>query len=105
MRFYEKLLLSDAIKESKETVIEKIETGKLLFHTYIIAVPIGCTDSQLEIFHVEFNNQLIFKNQDYLIVGISVGYQEAIDMVVEITHHIYKETSDAQIKKYYISKL
>lgn len=105
MKFYEELFLSDKMKLSKQEIMDKITNGEVLFHTYLIVVPLIEVGNQLEYFHVEIHNQACFQSDDYLVVGIAFGKHDAFVIVNQMIARIYEETKDVEIRQYFMSKL
>lgn len=104
MEFYEDLLLSEKIKMTKEEIIERIINEELLFHTYLVVVPLHQIDGQLEMFHVEISRQSFYQQENYMVVGIALGKADAIEMSHKIIKMVYEETGNVEVKQYFISK-
>lgn len=104
MEFYKDLIISDKIKLTKTELIEKIENGDILFHTYLIVIPLKKQEDQMEIFHVEISRQVYFSEQEYLVVGVALGKSDAKEMVFDMIVSIYNETQDTDIRRYFIEK-
>lgn len=105
MRFYEQCFFSENLNDSKENLIDKMNQGKTFYHTYMIVIPLNTKDSQLEIYHTEMRKQFYFHEEDYIVIGLTLGNQEALSFLEEITWNIYKETGDVKIKEYYLNKM
>lgn len=100
MKFYDNLFLSKEIKISKEDIINELNSNKTLYHTYFVVLPMVHTSSQLEIMHAEMYKYLHKETDEYVIVGVALGYRDSFELVREITEIIYEETNDVSIKSY-----
>lgn len=105
MIFYKDLFLSNLITVSKEEIIDSINSGRIFFHTYIITLPLIPSENQLEIYHIELNKQFYFHEEDFIVMGIAKGYQDALELVEKITTIVYNETHTGNIKEYFSSKI
>lgn len=104
MKFCDELMISDKIELPKEELIEKIESGDVFFHTYLVVVPLKEIGNQIEYFHVEISRQSLYDMDDYMIVGVALGKSDAKEMVGRIIEGVYQETKCADIRKYFINK-
>lgn len=103
MRYYRYLYLGETLKEKKEKVIRRIETGKLQWDIHIITLP-ESERNQLEIYAWNQFLQPDYPREDLFVVGIVKGYEEALELVEEITKMVYNETKDTDIRSYILKK-
>lgn len=101
MKFYRNLYVGESIKKPKK-VKWKLCHNAGQFQVYVIALASG--DDQLEIYHCAFLQQSYYKNHPPYIIGIAGGYDEAVDIVVEITKAAIEETGSPDLKKYLFQK-
>ncbi len=97
MRFYKNLYVGESIKKPNK-VKWKLRHNAGQFQVYVIALASG-TD-QLEIYHCAFLQQKYYKVHPPYIIGIAGGYEEAVEMVVEMTKAAMRETGRPDLKKY-----
>ncbi len=103
MRYYRHLYLGEGLKKKKEKVICGLETGKLMPGVYIITLP-RSKKNQLEIYPSAQFLWPDFPHQDFFVVGIAKGYDEALELVEEIAKEVYNKTRGADIRAYLIEK-
>lgn len=103
MKYYRYLYLGESLKKKKEKVIRRIETGKLQWDIYIVTLPEG-ERNQLEIYACNQFLQPDYPRKELFVVGIVKGYEEAIELVEEITKVVYNETKNADIRSYILKK-
>jgi len=103
MKYYRHLYIGEGLKKKKEKVIRKLEQGKLQFDVHIITLPKG-RNNQLEIYNSAQFFQPYFPRQNLFVVGIVKGYDEALELVEEITKEVYNETKGADIRSYILDK-
>lgn len=97
MKFYKKLYTGKSIKNPNK-IKWKLRHGRLQPGVYVIALASG-TD-QLEIYHSAFLKQSYYKVNPPYIVGIAGGYEEAVQMVIELVQTVVEETGSPDLKKY-----
>lgn len=102
MKFYHKLYVGDKVKNLL-LIKNKLRMGIGTIKVYIISLSNG-TD-QLDIFHAGLLKQKYLRSHTCYIIGIASSYQEAIQMVVDITKEVVQETGTADIKSYLLEKI
>ena len=102
MKFYKKLYTGKSIKRPNK-IKWKLRHGKLQPGIYVIALASGA--DQLEIYHSAFLKQSYYKTNPPYIVGIAGGYEEAVNMVVELVQTAVEQTGDPDLKKYLFSAM
>ena len=105
MRVYEEVIVSEKIKYDKKELIEKITSGSILYHIYLIVIPLWECEHQLEIYHEALHSQLCYQNMDALVIGIASGYEDALELVKNISSEVVGNTGTANIKEYYLEKM
>lgn len=105
LHFYKDLFISESITKSKEELIDAIINQHTFLHTYIVTMPLVESENQLEIYHIELNKQSYFHPENFIVIGIALGYVDALELVEKITHLVYTESKDANIKAYFQNKL
>ena len=102
MRYYKHLYLADGIRK-KEKVIRKLEKNQLQMNIHIITLSQNEED-QLEIYNSMILLQPEFPHDDFFVVGIAKGYEDAVEMVEEIAQEVYNKTKGADIRSYILER-
>ncbi len=102
MRYYKHLYLTEGIRK-KEKVIRKLEKNQLQMNIHIITLSQNEED-QLEIYNSMILLQPEFPHDDFFVVGIAKGYEDAVEMVEEITQEVYNKTKGADIRSYILER-
>lgn len=103
MKYYKYLYLSDGLKKKKDKVIRKLEQRKFQLDIHLIVLSEG-SQNQLEIYHSLLFLQSSYPSRDFFVVGITKGYEEALELVEEITREVYNETRGADIRSYILKR-
>lgn len=103
MKFYRYLYLGEGLDRKKKKVLRRLEAGKLNIGLYIITLP-RQEKNQLEIYQSSLLLQRDFPKKDLFVVGIVKGYEEALELVEEITKEVYNVTEGADIRSYILKK-
>lgn len=102
MRFYKELYVGEEVKNLTKKKIN-LKIGKGFLNFYIITL--AQNDDQLNIFKASQLKQKLFDKKSLKIVGIANNYNEAVQLVVQITEDIYKQTGNANIKQFFAEKM
>ena len=102
MRYYKHLYLADGIKK-KEKIIRKLEEKKLQMNIHIITLARN-EKNQLEIYNSMILLQPDFPHDDFFVVGLAKGYEDAVEMVEEIAQEVYNKTKGADIRSYILER-
>ena len=103
MRYYKHLYLTEGLEKKKEKIIRKLEGGKLQLSVHVITLAVS-EQNQLEIYPVLQFKQSAFPKQDLFVVGITKGYEEAVELVEKIVQEVYEQTGDCDIRSYILEK-
>lgn len=60
--------------------------------------------NQLEIYPTLQFKQPAFPEQDLFVVGITKGYEEAVELVEQIVQEVYEQTGGCDIRSYILEK-
>ena len=102
MRYYKHLYLAEGIKK-KEKIIRKLEEKKLQMNIHVITLARN-EKNQLEIYNSMVLRQPDFPYDDFFVVGIAKGYEDAVEMVEEIAQEVYNKTRGADIRSYILER-
>lgn len=104
IRWYKKLYMSESAKKERYKIVWKVKHKAGLINTYLITVPL-LGNNQLEIVN---SSELLQKHYNYTttcIVGIAVGYEEALKLVEKIASDVLAETKNVRIREYFQNKM
>ena len=90
MRYYKHLYLTEGLEKKKEKILRKLEAGKLQPSVHVITT-------------LQFK-QPAFPEQDLFVVGITKGYEEAVELVEQIVQEVYEQTGGCDIRSYILEK-
>lgn len=99
MRYFKNLYLTERAKEKKETIIRKLEDNSIQFSVYLLL----CREGErmtLEICHAGMFLQAWYPREQVKIAGMAVGYEEALELLVEIVEDAYQNTGNADVCSY-----
>lgn len=100
IRWYKKLYMSESAKQERYKIVWKVKHKAGLINTYLITIPLF-GNNQLEIVN---SSELLQKHYNYTttcIVGIAVGYEEALKLVEKIVTDVLAETKNVCIREYF----
>lgn len=103
MRYYRNLYLSEVLEKKKDKVIGKLEKGKFQLDIYVITLAAN-PRNHLEIYNSQLFLQPAFPREDFFVVGITKGYEEAVELVEEIVQEVYNETKGTDVRSYILGK-
>lgn len=101
--WYEPLYIGNNAKKKAEKYKKKLDQGKVLSDIFLITFSSGPED-QLEIIHSFY----LIQNALYIrcprIVGLAKGYEEALELVLQIAEETAAETGTGNIKDYLLQR-
>ena len=103
MKFYCNLYLDENVSANKFEIIEKLKNSEWQLELYIIALSQN-PHNHLEIYNSALLLQKSFYKRQQMIVGITRGYNEALELVEKIMKEVYDNTKGTDIKTYIIEK-
>ena len=99
MEFYYQTYFGESLVNKKAKIIRKLKQNKIQPGIYLITLAQG-RQNELEFFSALLLQQKIFHSEDLFVVGVASGYEEALELIEEITDDVYQETKDAKIREY-----
>ena len=96
-------IVTEGLEKEKEKIIRKLESGKLQPSVHVITLAIS-EKNQLEIYPTLQFKQPAFPEQDLFVVGITKGYEEAVELVEQIVQEVYEQTGGCDIRSYILEK-
>ena len=101
MEFYKDLYVGETARKKKHKIIKKLKTNAGQLNTYIITLPINSEAGLLEIYHSAVIMQQYYQKQSFVVVGIAIGYEEALSVVIRIIDEVFKVTGDLDVRSYF----
>lgn len=99
IRCYCDLYVSDSLEEKKNKVLKNLMDHKLQPSVYILTLSQG-EQNHLEFFSALLLKQHVFDHAELFVVGIADSYDDAVDLVEEITREVLAETGGTNIRGY-----
>ena len=103
MKWYKKLYLGDNAKEAKYKIFGKIRQNRFTFNTYLIILSSNA-HNLLEIISANELKQPFYKDKTVrnhiYVVGLAVGYDEALEVVERIIKEVYQATGGFDLQSY-----
>lgn len=103
MKFYHKLYVGMHAKEQKRKIIHKAKHAKPQPGVYFVTLPVNGLNN-LEIYPSWVFLQPYYRKKEILVLGISVGKDEAVQLVEEILMDCYHQTGQFQVGDYISDK-
>lgn len=103
IKYYFNLYISKRLAAKKEKLIQKLEKNKLQPHIYLLTLAQG-GQNQLEFFSTILLKQQAFEHTPLFVVGLAGGYDEALELVQEITEEVLSKTGNVNIRKYLLEQ-
>ena len=103
MRYYKHLYLMEGLEKKKGRIIRKLEENKFQANIHSITRSQNETNP-LEIYNSELRLQPDYPHEDFFVVGIAKGYEDAVELVEQIVQEVYNETKGADIRSYILKK-
>lgn len=97
--WYKKLYIGDTAKKRTRKIIRKIRQGVPQRNVYLITLASN-PENQLDIFHSDMLLDDALKFLNPTVVGIALGYQEAVELVGKIAGETYRTQGNANIREY-----
>ena len=103
MKYYSNLYVSEGLEKKKDKVIARLERRKIQPDLHVILLP-DCDHNQLEIVNAMYLLQPGYPREDRMVVGIAKGFEEAVELVEEISREVYDATGDLELRDYIQAK-
>ena len=103
IRWYRKLYMTEKARKKRFKIVWRVNHRAGMLNTYLITIPfIG--KNQLEIIN---SSELLHKRYFFVptyIVGIAIGYDDAVQLVEKIVKDIYDKTNKTDIRGFFRSQ-
>lgn len=100
MRWYTDLYIGENARKKADKIIEKVKKNKLQKNIYLLT---GAVNGQ-DLFDIYPSHVLLkkyYRDKDYLVIGIAVGYNEAVGLVQKIVEELYLKKEITDLKEYF----
>jgi hypothetical protein len=98
MKWYNNLYVGENAKKRKHKIIMKAIRNKPQIGIYMITLPVN-EENALEIYPSYILLQKHYRKKQMMVVGISEGYEEALEVMQEIIMDCYRETGQFLVSK------
>ena len=99
MKYYSNLYVSERLKKKKDKVIARLERRKIQPDLHVILLP-ECDHNQLEIVNAMYLLQPGYPREGRMVVGIAKGFEEAVELVEEISREVYSGKGTGRLTCY-----
>lgn len=99
LTWYKKLYVGDNAKKRKDRIIRRVNHRKFQMEVYLITLASN-PDNLLEIVPAEQLIQKIVYRRCPMIVGLAVGYWEALELVQRIVAETYETQGNTDVRGY-----
>ncbi|WP_099468284.1 hypothetical protein [Konateibacter massiliensis] len=99
MRWYRKLYVGKTAKKKRYEIVWKVKHGAGMLDVYLITLASN-EENLLDIWNSSVFLQPYYRKQDFFIVGIACGYDEAVELAAKIVEELYQNTGDFRIRQY-----
>lgn len=99
MKWYPYLYIGPQAEKKKNKILWKLRCNAGLVNVYLITLSSNGKDL-FDIISSSYLKQKALRRNLPMIVGIAVGYEEALDLVIRIVEETIKNRGDANVKQY-----
>lgn len=100
MRWYRDLYIGETARKKVDKIIDKVNKNKLQKNVFLLTKAVnGCDLFDIYPSHVLLQKH--FKDKDYLIIGVAIGYDEAVGLVQMIVDELYCKKGITNLKDYF----
>lgn len=103
MKWYPQLYAGPEAEKKRNKIIRKLKCNMGQVNVYLITFAANETDL-FDILPAYLLKQKAVRRRLPMIVGIAVGYGEAVDLVIKIVEETLRETGSADVKQYLKSR-
>ena len=103
MKWYPYLYVGEGASKKKNKIIRKLKIGAGMIDVWVINEAANGED-QFDILSSAWLKQRAVRKKLPMIYGIAKGYEEAVDLVVQMAEETYRETGNGDILRYLKSR-
>lgn len=101
MNWYSKLYVGKKAEKKKEKIRKEIDREIYKGNTYLITLSSN-PKNNLEIFSVQELRFPYLREHCPMIVGIALGWEEALEVLQEMVKEVYYSTGEANLREYFL---
>ena len=102
LNWYKNLYVGNTAKKKEKMIRRKINAGIGTLGVYLITLAVN-PENHLEIISAVQLKQRIIRKRCPMIVGIAIGYEEALEIVERIAKEVWAETGTMDIRTWIIT--
>lgn len=99
LKWYKNLYVGNTAKKKERAIRRKISCGIGTFNIFVITLAVN-EQNNLEIYPATQLLKKPVRNRCPLIVGIAVGYEEAVEIVEQIVKEVWEKTGTVSIRSW-----
>lgn len=100
MRWYGDLYIGETAQKKVHKIIDKVNKNKWQKNVFILTKAANDCDL-FDIYPSYVLLQKYFADKDYLIIGVAIGYDEAVGLVEKIVDELYCKKGITNLKDYF----
>lgn len=100
LKFAQNLYLGEGIAPEKLDKLKKRLNKKPLLANVYLITPARNSADQLDIFDARQLVQPHYKDEEFLVLGIASGYEDALQLIERITGECLKARGDCNLREY-----
>ncbi len=100
LKFAQNLYLGEGIAPEKLDKLKKRLNKKPLLANVYLITPARNPSDQLDIFDARQLVQPHYKNEEFLVLGMASGYEDALQLIERITGECLKARGDCNLREY-----
>lgn len=102
LKWYKNLYVGNTAKKKEKAIRRKINCGLGTFDIYVVTVAAG-QGNNLDIFSAGQLLKAQVRKRCPMIVGIAVGYEEALEIVEQIVKDVWERTGTVEVRSWLLS--
>lgn len=102
LTWYEKIYVGNTAKKNETKIRRKLDQGKFVPGVYLITMASNPANN-LDIIGTAFLKQKAVYERCPMVVGMAKGYEEALELVQQITEDVLAQTGDAGIRNFFLN--
>lgn len=97
MMWNDRLYVGEKVVPHKKTIVKNIKKNKAQLGIYVLALPAN-ESNVMDIYPAQVLLQKHFKKSKQLIIGIAKGYDEALELMIQMITDSINETGSYRVK-------
>ena len=105
LKFAQNLYLGEGIAPEKLDKLKKRLNKKPLLANVYLITPARNPADQLDIFDARQLVQPHYKDEEFLVLGMASGYEDALQLIERVTGECLKARGDCNLREYFTTRL